>query len=165
MQALSAAYVTVGLRYIRIIVHKFPREKSRNMLYRIYPGFPPAQVHRGSLSEHRWGWQGQQGAPCAHLASYFGLSRYLLSVGQNLCARPEVSTRYIAYWHGREAFSIQVAITFHPCSPGDVARPELLLSREEMLWARGRAGLLTAVARGRDRLVFLHLLLCSFSPQ
>lgn len=63
---LSAAYVTVGLRYISITVHKFPRDTFRNMLYPIpqvsLHSFhtPPAKHSSGAQGEPQ---QAQVGVP------------------------------------------------------------------------------------------------------
>jgi len=76
MQTLSAAYIAVCLRYMRIIVHTFLREKFRKMLYRTHPGFPaqfPLPSSEEQLSRRRWGWW-RLGVPCALLASYLRFS-------------------------------------------------------------------------------------------
>lgn len=169
----SPQLMQVSVRYIRIIAHVFPRAKFRKM-YRIRPGFPP-QLSLPSSQEKIRGTGGASVSPggdsrdnrehpVLSLLHTVDSAAACWALGK-ICARDQRYPQDISHWHGRERFSIQVAITFHPCGPGDPARPELLLGREEMLWARGRAGLQTTVGRGRDGLVFLHLLLCSFSPQ
>lgn len=118
--------------YIRIIMHKFPRKKFRSMEHSIYPAFPslcslPSSQEQFSSSAQRenqwvhWGWQGSS-------CFMTWTQPLLLSIGWNLCSRPEVSTRDVTHWYGREALSTQMAIIFHP-GPGDLAKHEFLPSR------------------------------------
>lgn len=65
-----------------------------------------------------------------------------------ICALDQRYPQYTSHtdMEGKHSVS-KVVIAFHSCSPGDLTKAELLLSRDVMFWARGRAGLQKAMRK------------------
>ena len=54
MEVLTAAHVPLSIRFIDIIVYKFPRNKFKAMLYRIHPGLSPQLLCTSSQEKIRY---------------------------------------------------------------------------------------------------------------